>query len=484
MVDMNTLATIDSDNAVLASFPGSARIVDVRLQQVLEYSDICKKVAAGVAEISTLGLPPGMPVVIGQKSALDTLLSLFATWQAGHPAVVVNPKLRALEQANVLAFTQAVAWLGPFHGNLPRKGSQTATKRKSSAPGHNDAALVLMTSGTTGIPKGIVHTIHSLEARLALNVAHIGSHVLARSLCVLPAYFGHGLIGNCLTPLAAGATLVLWDSPEVSHIANLGDIIDEHDISFMSSVPSFWNLAMRLGQPPKSPLRRLHIGSAPLSYEQWEQIAEWNGTKDVYNMFGTTETANWIAGGALRDADGRDGYVGNCWGGRLAVLDDKGVVRTHGRGEVLIQSSSMMVEYLNAPDKTDEAFHGTWFRSGDIGKLSVTGQLQLVGRIKSEINRGGIKILAEEIDMLLERHRDIVEACTFGMDDPVSGEIIAAAIVLADHIESNTAGIKKWCRDTVRPEAVPAKLFVVSEIPKNDRGKVVRAQVKQMFAGR
>ena len=87
---------------------------------------------------------------------------------------------------------------------------------------------------------------------------------------------------------------------------------------------------------------------------------------------------------------------------------------------------------------------------GDIGRIDADGALSLVGRIKSEINRAGIKIQAEEIDMLLERHPAVDEACAFGVPDAASGEAVAAAIVLSPGAREGTEEIRRWCRDQVR----------------------------------
>lgn len=264
----------------------------------------------------------------------------------------------------------------------------------------------------------------------------------------------------------------------MTEIRELGKIIDTHEVTFMSSVPSFWRIALRVADQAQKSMKRVHIGSAPLSIALWRDIAEWNGTRTVFNMYGMTETANWIGGGALHSDKVTDGYVGPIWGGQLAVLDDGGCVETAGQGEVLVQSPTIMLNYLDRPDLQDDSFHHGWFRTGDIGAIDADGDLVLMGRQKSEINRGGIKIQAEEIDMLLERHPDIVEACAFGLDDQISGEAVAAAIVLRQDAGVGIDEIRIWCSQHARPDAVPTQLFVLEAIPKNDRGKIVRNQVR------
>jgi acyl-CoA synthetase (AMP-forming)/AMP-acid ligase II len=102
----------------------------------------------------------------------------------------------------------------------------------------------------------------------------------------------------------------------------------------------------------------------------------------------------------------------------------------------------------------------------------------LSGRIKTEINKAGMKILPEEVDLLLERHPGVGEACTFGVPDPVNGERVAVAVRLVD-AEVTPAELKQWCAARIRPDCVPEKWFILQDIPKTDRGKINRATVRE-----
>ncbi len=462
--------------------PEAARLHSVRTGIALDGVQIRSEVVRRARAFAALGLGPGARIVVGDADPLDAVIAMLAAWSAGLVAVAVNPALAADEQANVVAATGARHWSGACRVTLPDSGP---SPEPSGGPlGLDVPALILMTSGTTGRPKGIVHTQRSLMTRIALNIAAIGRPVLAQSLCILPVFFGHGLIGNVLTPLLAGGTVHLLPGPDMAELRGLGALIDRHRIGFMSSVPSFWKLALRLADAPARPFRRVQVGSAPLSVALWREIAAWAGTGEVYNLFGMTETANWIGGGRLDEAAGRDGYVGRAWGGQLAVLLEDGRVAEEGRGEVLVITPSIMQGYWQRPDLDAEAFRDGWFRTGDIGELSAGGEVVLVGRIKTEINRGGIKVQAEEVDMLLERHPDIAEACAFGIPDPVSGEAVAAAVVLRVGARFDPEAIKAWCRDHARPDAVPTRLMQLESIPRNDRGKIVRAEVRRVAEAR
>jgi acyl-CoA synthetase (AMP-forming)/AMP-acid ligase II len=470
---------------IVAGFPETAQLIDVRSGKRYSRDEIWRTVWARAATLVASGVERGNAVVVGQPEGAAFILDVFAAWTAGAVAVAVNPKLTPDEQRRVLDSTGAKLWLGPVTCDTPlhlSEGTETQTDLNAlvgRALGPDVPALMLMTSGTTGTPKGVVHSLRSLSARLALNIDAIGCADLSRTLNVLPAFFGHGLIGNCLTALAAGGELHVWTNPDIVELRGLSDFIDRENITFMSSVPSFWKIAARMSEGPKKPLARVHVGSAPLSLDFWNEISRWVGTRRVYNMYGMTETANWIGGASLEDPGAGDGLVGRAWGGSFGVLGEDGAVGQRGAGEVVLNSPSIMLGFHGMADKIAEAFHGPWFRTGDIGEIDAQGRLFLVGRIKNEINRGGIKVPAEEIDMLLERHPDVAEACAFGLPDPVSGEAVAVAIVMRPGSYGTDEAIKDWCRQHIRAEAVPSQIFRLAEIPRNERGKIVRGVVRE-----
>lgn len=430
-------------------------------------------ISARAAQLRSAGVKPGDRVLITAGNHGRFFVDLFAVWSCRACAAVLSAGATPLERDNVMRFLEPAATLT---GDEPLE--EGAPLLEITALEADDPALILFTSGTTGDPKGVLHTGGSLSRRIGLNQAHIPKDHRTRTLCPLATHFGHGLIGNSLSPLLDGDHLFVGLVQGAVAQARLGAIIDEHEITFMSSVPALWRVALRLSKPPaRGTLKRVHIGSAPLAKNLMGKIAAFAEGAEVYNMYGITETANWISGARYHPSTTEDGDVGAPWGGEAAVLID-GVVQTQGEGEVIVRTPSLMPGYYQRPDLTEAVMIDGWYRTGDRGVVDDQGRIRLVGRLKSEINRAGMKISPEEIDLLLERHPDVAEACTFGLPDDVSGEIVAAAIRLEPGATSDVPALRIFCTERIRREAVPERFFIVDEIPKSERGKLQRDTVR------
>jgi oxalate---CoA ligase len=463
-------------------------IRDVGLGLHWDAPTLANEIAHRVAVLSRMGIGRGAMVAIAHSGSARFFADLLATWTVGAAAVCLDPTLTPGELRTVVEFAKSRVLLVDGAISAGRSlvpivdlASESAEILSNPVPVFelDDLALVLFTSGTTGAPKGVALSFRALQARIDANIAAIGTAALARTLVSLPTHFGHGLIGNSLTPLLAGGDLVLH--PLGIAMANdLGSIIDEHGITFMSSVPALWRLALSRSRPPANcSLLRVHVGSAPLSAGLWSEIACWSNA-EVVNCYGTTETANWIGGASSRDGIA-EGFVGKLWGGRAAVLDEGGSIHHAGTGEIVIQSPSLMSGYLYRPDLTRAALEQGWYRTGDRGSIDPQGRVWLMGRIKDEINRAGFKVQPAEIDALLESNPAIAEACVFGISDPLGGEAVAAAVRPRRDADVSPQILQAWCLARVRREAVPEQWFFVSEIPRTARGKVSRDAVRRML---
>jgi acyl-CoA synthetase (AMP-forming)/AMP-acid ligase II/thioesterase domain-containing protein/acyl carrier protein len=464
-------------------------ILDIGLDISWDAVSFAQQVSRRAALLSKMNIGRGSLVGILHNGSAHFFADLFATWMVGATAACLDSLLTDAELEIITGFAKPAVLLvnrttRTVNLSTPVAELETAPAGDLSATSAfypDDPALILFTSGTTGNPKGVVLTFRALLARISANVGVIGRTALTRTLVALPTHFGHGLIGNSLTPFLNGGEIVLHPLG-ASLASNLGRIIDDYRISFMSSVPALWHLAKSHSCPPmRRSLSRVHVGSAPLSAQLWSDIAKWSAA-EVVNCYGLTETANWIAGASSKVDGIADGLMGRSWGSTIAVMDNDGCIQSTGQGDIVVQTSGLMTGYLNRPDLTAAAIRDGWFHTGDRGSVDERSRIWLTGRIKDEINRGGMKIQPAEIDVLLERHPAIAEACTFGIADPVSGQAVATLVRLEKGVTASPESLRAWCRERLRPSAIPERWIVVDKIPRTARGKVNRDEVRRMYA--
>lgn len=465
-------------------------IHDLRLAVSWSKDRLSTEVDRRAGRLVELGVRPGCFVAVVHGGSAPFLADLFAVWACGAAAVLLDPALARAEMANLAQFIKPQLALSDKDDPGLVPGVTTYCLDGIDAPfsgfptrEDSELALVLVTSGTTGAPKAVTLSHRALQSRLLHNVMSIGEAALARALVTLPTSFGHGLIGNVLTPLFAGGDIV-FPARGAALPGELGRLIDEHRITFMTAVPALWRMALKLSrEPANKTLMRVHAGSAPLSESLWREIIAWSNAETV-NCYGLTEVANWFAGASSRSVAPRSGLVGRPWGGRAAVLRPTGDIVPQGEGELLIQSPSMMEGYLQRADLTQACQIAGWYRTGDFGLIEDDGQIILQGRLKDEINRAGAKIHPAEIDMLIEGHPAVEEACAFSEPDPIAGEAIGVALRLKPGMTATAESLKLWCRERIRRASIPERWYFVTELPRSPRGKTRRNEVYRIVVGK
>jgi len=457
------------------------------------------------------GIKGGDRVVIVHGNNNRFFADLFALWCLGCGVACLDADVGALEFEGLIGQTGAIAAIvndkvperlvGRGPGFLDTRdadnwsGDTTIPARRNL----DDPCLVLFTSGSTGLPKGVMHSVRTLQTKWMILRQQVPIELCRNTLCPLPTHFGHGLICNALYPLVHGQHVVILPKSDISWLARLAEVIDRYGITFMSSVPTVWRVVLRVCKPPANgTLRQANIGSAPLSAELWEQVQRWTGTRRIWNAYGVTEVGSWVAGPISGDAEAipADGLVGHGWGAEILIssLTDIGDVGSGAlekircsvgeKGYVWLRTPCVMLGYLNRPEQTAEVLQGSWFLTGDIGYIDDAGRLVLTGRARNEINKGGIKISPEELDLLVEKHPDIAEACSFAVDDPVLGQNVAICVVFADRREApSVSDLKRWSAANLSAYKVPVKWYSVSAIPKTSRGKIKRDDVAAYCSG-
>jgi len=276
-------------------------------------------------------------------------------------------------------------------------------------------------------------------------------------------------------------------------VMRLGALIDDCEISFLSSVPSVWRLALRARRPPRrGTLERVFCGSAPLSAHMWRDIQEWSGARQVCNAYGITETGSWVAGTTVPDVEPEDGLIGVPWGAVVRVLRQGTTETPPSRadvcapgetGHVWLQTPALMRGYLDRDDLTARAVSEGWFITGDIGLVDERGLLYLRGRERDEINKGGMKVYPSDVDAVAERFSAVADVCCFAVEDELYGQNVGLAVVLADTGGETLRSLHKWLQKHLATFQLPVRWFQLDAIPRTSRGKINRAAVAETCAG-
>ncbi|PTN00800.1 acyl-CoA synthetase (AMP-forming)/AMP-acid ligase II [Rhodovulum imhoffii] len=438
-----------------------------------------ERIAAEAFEIAVSRLagklpPPPGRILIRARSPIRILTAIFAVWRSGNTAVIAD---YSYPEATVARFCDRLCVAAIITDN--------AIQQYAAPPDRNlmgcetPPALLLATSGTSGAPKWVALTHTGLSARIEANIAFIGHAALDTVFVPLPLSFGHGLIGNALTAIAAGGRLV-FDPCAARMPMRLGETLEAQSISFMSSVPSLWETATRLSPSPRlsTPLR-VHVGSAPLTTSLVTRIRKWAGpTVSLYNCYGITECSNWIAAAAV-DQNYQPGDVGYPFGAQLAIRADNGAIMNSGEGEILVSGPSVMAGYVDAPSESGMALDRGWFHTGDRGSLDGDGRLRLGPRIKDLINVGGIKVDPSEIESALASCPEVATAVAFAVADEITGEAVAVCVVPEHGCRPPIADLRAHLQKYTRRPAWPIRIEIANSIPLTARGKISRTLLRE-----
>ncbi|QDK77204.1 AMP-binding protein [Spirosoma sp. KCTC 42546] len=349
-------------------------------------------------------------------------------------------------------------------------------------------AMILYTSGTTNLPKGVVTTHANLEAQIStlVNVWQWSSsdHIL----CVLPLHHVHGIINVICCALWAGATVEFL--PNFSAEA-VFDTFQRGQVNVFMAVPTiyfkliaYWeSLPIERQQQVTETLFRFRLmvsGSAALPVsvmEKWKTVSG----HTLLERYGMTEIGMGISN--PYKGERRVGYIGLPLPDvSVRLVDEENAVVEDGQpGEIQIKGDTVFLDYWNRPEATQKAFTDDgWFRTGDIAVVE-DGYYRMLGRDSIDIIKsGGYKISALEIEEVLRTHPAISDCSVVGIPNEEWGELVAVAVILSDQTVSADT-LPNWLRERMPAYKVPRQYRIVEELPRNAMGKVTKNDLKPLF---
>jgi acyl-CoA synthetase (AMP-forming)/AMP-acid ligase II len=345
-----------------------------------------------------------------------------------------------------------------------------------------DHALLMYTSGTTGRPKGVVHTHASLLAGgWTTTIAHTLTPT-DRGLCVLPFYHINGLCVSVMGALVSGGSLAVCPRFSAGRFWQ-----DAHTTraTWFSVVPTIISHLLHGTCDPDDETRaRLRFGrsaSAPLAPDV-QKAFEARFDVPIIETMGLTETAAQILSNPLPPATRKIGSPGRAYGNEVCILDPQQNVCAPGQeGEIAVRGPNVMLEYLKNPEATRDSFAGDWFRTGDLGRMDAEGYLFVTGRLKELIIKGGENIAPREIDEALYAHGDVIEAAAFGRPCASYGETVEAAVKVRAGSALCADDLLRLCEDRLGRFKCPDRVHFLDELPKGPSGKIQRRKLLEII---
>jgi acyl-CoA synthetase (AMP-forming)/AMP-acid ligase II len=487
--------------------PAGPALIVPDTDQSLTYGQLATRVEALARRLASLGVRRADRVALALPNGPDIVLLLLAITALGAAAAPLNPaytetefgfylddivpRLMLIPSSGVAAAGAAADAAGttlvavqPADDGPPElltSGGIASSPARSFEPGGpDDVAFVLHTSGTTSRPKQVPLRQRNLMASARTIAAHYQLGASDVSFCVMPLFHIHGLVASTFAALGAGGAVI---APRRFTPHRFWPRAREHGATWLSAGPTLHQMILDQVDEAGAPgtLRFVRSCSSALSPALMDR-AEGTYGVPMLEAYGMTEASHQMSSNPLPPAARLPGSVGVPTGTDIGIADRHGSMQPAGvAGEVVIRGPGVMSGYVNNPEATAEAFFGDWFRTGDRGVLR-DGYLFLDGRLKEMIIRGGENIAPAEIEQVLMSHPAVQDAVCFGVADAKYGELVGAAVTLVSDV--SVKELTDHCRQSLAAFKVPARIDVLTQIPRTPTGKVQRRRVAEFVAQR
>jgi len=417
------------------------------------------------------------------ESPIDFMIAYFALATCDAYLVLVDPRQTAEQRENLLAdlAVNHVLVLSREQPS-PEPGVRCLTEAGRdyclcpTAVTLNPAAryeagdfVVHTTSGSTGRPKGIAISAKAVMARVESQQKSIRLTADDTILCMLTLSHCHGIEVLMLPGLMTGCTVVAPSPPTIT-ARRLVKLIEQHRVTYFSTLPWFYSLMNESMTPDKcdfSSVRMMISASAKIQRRVANEFKSKFGIQ-IHQAYGLAEISTICVD--------RDGLDDTLIGFPLELVEVKLASKdaSTNEGELIARGPGLARGYINAPDDQAEMFRDGWLWSKDIVRREPNG-FRLVGRLSSFINVGGDKVAPAMVEDVLMEYRNLRDVAVKGLEDPIEGERIVAFVILA--ADSDLDALKAHSRKRLPPHCQPREWVIVSELPRNSIGKILPANL-------
>jgi acyl-CoA synthetase (AMP-forming)/AMP-acid ligase II len=365
----------------------------------------------------------------------------------------------------------------PDAAALPGEADAPATA-DTPAPAPEAPALLMYTSGTTGMPKGVMLSQRNLAANAHAISAEHGLGPADRVLAVLPLYHINAFAVTMLAPLAHGGSLAM---PPKFSAGRFWEQAAQARCSWINVVPTMISYLLEGGKPPPAQtagIRFCRSASAALPPEHHRAFEQMFGIGIVETM-GLTETAAPSFSNPMEPAQRKLGSVGRASGCEARVIDAQlAEVPDGSTGELAIRGPNVMLGYYKNEEATRASFTPDgWLRTGDLGHRDADGFFFVTGRIKELIIKGGENIAPREIDEALLAHPEVRDAAAVGVPDRHYGQEIGVCVILREGSACTEEELRAYCAGALGRYKAPGHYRFVEELPRGPSGKVQRLKL-------
>ena len=348
------------------------------------------------------------------------------------------------------------------------------------------AALIMFTSGTTGRSKAVELSNRSISSQVLRCAGNGRWYQEDVFLCLSPLC--HAISLSVMALLYMGGELLLCPPEYIRDCGIVLDIIEREHVTSTALVPTVINRLvtyMEKHHRTNNTVKYIHYGASPMTWELLSRCAKVFSCK-FHQGYGMTETYGTVV--TLVPEDHLDARhllsVGRpVAGNEIRIVDEKGNSLPAGAvGEICVKTRSVMTGYIGMPERTAEVLTNGWYHTGDMGYLDEEGYLFLKDRKCDMIITGGENVFPQEVERCIQELADDVAAvCVAGIEDPVWGESIAAAVVRRPGSAISEQQIMDHCGERLGRYKKPKQILFVDELPTTEVGKISRARVQALF---